>query len=112
MKIQTDYSIWTNELVNQMIQDQSLSNKGKMNILSELIHWKYSNLDININIYPIINLVMGYYGLSEGKSFDQINEMIQKDYNTEFVNSVNNLSNKDILSGLILINFIYSLSNP
>ena len=110
--IEQDYSKWTNELINQIISDSLIENQTKIKLMDQYIKWRLSDLTQNhLCTYPVINLFAGYYGLITSKTSEQINEMINKAYDIEFVNSINKITNTEILSGLTLINFMCNIIN-
>lgn len=112
MDSNNSYSIWTNDQIDQIVFSDMVNNEIKVKILGEYIEWKISNNYVcNTDTYPVINLLAGYYGLVKMSTLDEIKEMMSRDYGIEFTNSINKLTNSDILSGLALFNTMYVLMN-
>jgi predicted nucleotide-binding protein (sugar kinase/HSP70/actin superfamily) len=107
-----DFSSWTKESVDHLIQDSNTSNADKIKKMEDYIKWITSNLNLTTNqsLYPPINLLVGYYGLMECKPHDQIKEMMAKSYSNEIAERVLKMSNYDILSTLTLFAFVYNLT--
>ena len=105
-----DFSNWTKESVDQLIQDSNTSNEEKIKKMEGYIKWISSNLTSNQSKYPPINLLIGYYGLIECKPYEQINEMMNTSYPNEIVEQVSKMSNAEILSALTLLAFVCNLS--
>jgi hypothetical protein len=106
-----EFSNWTKESVDNLIQDLNISNDEKIKKMEEYIKWTISNLSIEQNntsylSYPAINLLVGYYGLIECKTYGQIEEMMSKVYPNEIVKQI---TNYEFLSSIILIAFICNL---
>ena len=106
-----EYSISTNDTIDNLISTDLIDNEKKIKFLGEYIKWKLSNPTKQTNTYPVINLLAGYYGLVTSCTLEEIKQMMSKAYSTEFINSVNKLTNLDIISGLLFINTMYVLTN-
>jgi len=111
MESHQDYSEWTNETIDQLVLSESIEEKMKADQLYKYIEYKFSNLNLTSNTYPLINLVVCYYGLTESKPIEEIKEIISKDYGIEFANSINNISNEKILAGLTVGAFVFGVLN-
>jgi hypothetical protein len=105
-----NFSTWTKQSVDQLIQDATSSNEEKIKKMEDYIKWIASDLTSNQSEYPPINLLIGYYGLVEGKPYDQINIMMTKSYPNEILELVTKMSYSDILSTLTLLSFICNLT--
>jgi len=111
MESHQDYSEWTNETIDQLVLSESIEEKMKADQLYKYIEYKFSNLNLTSNTYPLVNLVVCYYGLTESKPIEEIKEIISKDYGIEFANSINNISNEKILAGLTVGAFVFGVLN-
>jgi len=109
MESQQDYSKWTNETINQLVLSESIENKIKIDNIYKYIEYKLSNLNSTSDTYPLINLVVCYYGLIEIKPIEEIKEIINRNYGIEFANSINSLTTKEILASLTLASFIFGV---
>ncbi len=108
--MEMDFSNWTKESVDLLIQDVTLSNDEKIKNMEEYIKWMSKNLNYvnkNNTIYAPINLLGGYYGLVASKTCDQIKEIMTRSY---IQDAVIGLSNSEILSGLTLFAFFYNVT--
>jgi hypothetical protein len=111
MESQQDYLEWTNEIIDQLVLSESIEQKVKADKLYKYIEYKFSNLNLTFNTYPLVNLLVCYYGLVESKSIEEIKKNTRKDYGIKFANLINNLSNKRILAGLTVGAFFLSILN-
>lgn len=115
--METDFSNWTRETVDQLIERTDLSNQDKIKKLEKYIEWVSNNIfnlsspgSLANNIYPPVNLLVGYYGLSESKNIDQIKEMMGRKYSDQISNMIANMSTCEFLSAITLIAFVSNLS--
>jgi hypothetical protein len=110
--METDFSTWTKESVDNLIQCVDISNDEKIKKMEDYIKWIVVNLDkLNLNSYPLINLLVGYCGMVENKSTHELKEMMNRSYPDEIANQVVQMTNLEILSSISLITFVYNLLN-
>lgn len=97
--MEIDYSSWTNENIDYTLLNDVTSIEEKKDTLGKYIIWKANSL--NTTTYPIINLLVAYYHLSDKDN--NIKEKLTVNYFNKFKNHLNNLSLHYMLSIMIVL---------
>jgi hypothetical protein len=107
MEPNQELSTWTNQTIGQIVLSETIDTNDKKNQIAKYIEYKIANPSLTTGTYPLINLLYGYYGLDI--TIHDAYQSLNKDYGVEFTNSINNLSSEQILAGLTLGNFMYTI---
>lgn len=104
-----NFSSWTKESVDHLVECADMSNDEKIKQIENYIKWTGSNSPNSANQYPLINLLVGYYGLVECKQYDQIKKMMSTSYPNDIANQLASMSNSEILASVTLLCFVCNL---
>ena len=92
--------------INHFLLLDEIKIEDKLNIFYNFLQWKYNcillNVNYNLDMYPFFNLLLTYIYIKEKLIVTDIQDYLYYDVN----NSINNITNKQILAGIVLSSFI------
>ena len=92
--------------INNFLLLDEIKIEDKINIFYNFLQWKYNcillNINNNLDMYPFFNLLLTYIYIKEKLIVTDIQDYLCYDVN----NSINNITNKQILAGIVLSSFI------
>lgn len=103
------FSEWTKIDIENFLLSDEITIENKINIFGDFLNWKnnciFSNTNNNYpDMYPFINLFLTYVYIKEKLIVQDVKDYLCCEFN--FKSTIDNLTNKQILSGLVLYSFM------
>jgi len=102
---------WNKLDLYNFLSEKTIPIEDKVNLLGDFLNWKnnsiFTNTNTDIEMYPVLNLFLTYVYIKDKLSIDNITDYL--DYQFDFKTNIESITNKQILSGLLLFSLVRHL---
>jgi hypothetical protein len=102
---------WNKLDLYNFLSEETIPIEDKINILGDFLNWKnncvFTNTNTETDMYPVLNLFLTYIYIKDKLSIDNIKDYLE--YQFDFKNNIESITNKQILSGLLLFSLVKHL---
>ncbi len=107
-----NFNIWNKLDIDNLLLSDEITIDNKIYIFGNFLKWKYNNIILNttnnVDMYPFINLFLTYIYIKEKLIIDDIKLYLSTEL--DFKSTIDLISNKQILSGVVLSSFFYNIN--
>jgi hypothetical protein len=106
-----NFHTWNKLDIDNLLLSDEITIDNKIYIFGNFLKWNYNNIISNttndVDMYPFINLFLTYIYIKEKLIIDDVKLYLSNEL--EFKSTLDSISNKQILSSVILTSFFYNI---
>jgi hypothetical protein len=105
---------WNKLDLYNFLSEETIPIEDKINLLGDFLNWKNNciftgtNTSAEADMYSVLNLFLTYVYIKDKLSIDNIKDYL--DYQFDFKTDIESITNKQILSGLLLFSLVRHLT--